>query len=187
VTPARWQDVGPLETTAAPAGFYARLDDAWLSPAAELGRAQVLASRGARTQTLRRATSIGAVAAAEALPQPKAIEAVVFVDGVSRTAAVRMPDTVGGYERQLWVQAWQRLRRAQEAGWPIDGPRPVFADVPGGRQVRGLPVDGAQLSFHFPVGTPGFAALVGGAVTAVVTVDRGTHQFLTCRFLNRPG
>jgi hypothetical protein len=126
-------------------------------------------------------------AAAEPLPQPKAIVCPVFVDTAGRVVSARLPDTAGGYERQLWVQSWQRLRRAQEGGWPPSGPGPVFADVPGGRQVRGLPVDGAQLSFHFPVGTPGFAALVGGAVTAVVTVDRGTHQFLTCRFLNRPG
>jgi hypothetical protein len=170
VTPTRWHDVGPLETTVAPEGFYARLDDE-MSPA----------------QTLHRSAAIAAVAAAEApLPQPKAIEAVVFVDTVSRTASVRLPDTAGGFERALWIQAWQQLRRAQEAGWPADGPDWVYADIAGvPRVVPGLPVDGAHLSFTWPVGVGGFAALVGGPVTAVVTVDLSTHRFRSCRFLDR--
>jgi hypothetical protein len=124
-------------------------------------------------------------AAETVLPSPLAIAAVVFADPVSRVVTVRLPDQVGSYERMLWIQAWQRLRRAQESGWPPGGPGPVWADLPGARQVaRGLPVDGAQLAFSFPVGTRGFAALVGEPVTAVVTVDRGTHQFMTCRFLS---
>jgi hypothetical protein len=128
------------------------------------------------------------VTATEALPQPQAVDAVVFVDAVSRTLTVRLPDQAGAYERMLWVQAWQQLRRAQEAGWPADGASWVWADVPGApRVVHGLPAEGGQLSFHFPVGTRGFADLVSRpGVIAIATVDRGTQRFLSCRFLNRP-
>jgi hypothetical protein len=128
------------------------------------------------------------VTAVEALPQPQAIDAVVFVDAVTRTLTARLSDQAGGYERLLWTQAWQQLRRAEEAGWPIDGAPWVFADLPGARQVvHGQPAEGGTLQFTFPVGTPGFAKLVSKpGVVAIVTVDRGTQRFLSCRFLNRP-
>jgi hypothetical protein len=128
------------------------------------------------------------VTAVEALPQPQAIDAVVFVDTLTRTLSVRLSDQAGGYERLLWTQAWQALRRAQEAGWPASGAPWVWADVPGARQVvHGEPGEAATLRFTFPVGTPGFAKLVSKpGVVAIATVDRSTHQFLTCRFLNRP-
>jgi hypothetical protein len=126
------------------------------------------------------------VTAVEALPQPQAISAVVFVDAVSRTLTARLPDKAGGYERLLWTQAWQQLRRAQEAGWPASGAPWIFADVPGGdRSVHGVPTEGGTLSFSFPVGTPGFGALVSKpGVSAIVVVDRGTERFVSCRFLN---
>jgi hypothetical protein len=129
------------------------------------------------------------VTAVEALPQPQAIGATVFVDALTRTLTVRLPDLAGGYERLLWTQAWQQQRRSQEAGWPVDGAPWVFADLPGARKVvHGQPADGGTLRFTFPPGTPGFAQLISKpGVVAVVTVDRGTHQFLTCRFLNRSG
>jgi hypothetical protein len=128
------------------------------------------------------------VSAVEALPQPQAIDAVVFVDVLTRTLTVRLGDKAGGYERLLWTQAWQALRRSQEAGWPPDGAPWIYADVPGApRVVHGQAVDGGALSFTFPVGTAGFGQLVSKpGVVAIVTVDRGTHRFLTCRFLNRP-
>ena len=126
--------------------------------------------------------------AVEALPQPQAIDAVVFVDAVSRTLTVRLPDRAGGYERLLWVQGWQQLRRGQEAGWPPGSAPWVYADLPGApRVVHGQPGEGGTLRFHFPPGTPGFAELISKpGVVAIMTVDRGTQQFLTCRFLNRP-
>ena len=127
--------------------------------------------------------------AAEALPQPRAIDAVVFVDVLTRTLTARLPDQAGGYERLLWTQAWQQLRRAQEAGWPANGPPWVYADVPGARRVaHGQPGEGGTLQFTFPPKTPGFAELISKpGVVAVVTVDRGSHEFRSCRFLNRPG
>jgi hypothetical protein len=129
------------------------------------------------------------VTAVEALPQPRAISAVVFVDAVSRVLTVRLPDLAGGYERHLWIQGWQQLRRAQEAGWPPNGPQPVFADLPGARQVaHGQPADGGTLQFSVPPKTPGFAELISKpGVVAIVTIDRSSHRFLTCKFLSRPG
>jgi hypothetical protein len=129
------------------------------------------------------------VTAAEALPQPQAVNAVVFVDAVSRVLTARLPDLAGGYERLLWTQAWQRLRRAQEAGWPADGPQPVFADLPGARRVaHGQPGEGGTLQFTVPTKAPGFAELISKpGVVAIATIDRSSHRFLTCRFLNRPG
>jgi hypothetical protein len=123
----------------------------------------------------------------EALPQPQAIDAAVFVDAVQRTLTARLRDTAGGYERMLWTQAWQALRRAEANGWPIDGPGEVWCDLPSARQVaRGQPGEAGTLQFAFPPGTRGFAELISRPrVVAVVTVDRGTHRFLTCRFLNR--
>jgi hypothetical protein len=128
------------------------------------------------------------VTAAEALPQPQAIDATVFVDGLTRTLIVRLPDQAGGYERLLWTQGWQALRRGQENGWPIDGAPWVFADLPGARQVvHGEPGEAGTLRFTFPVGTPGFAKLVSKpGVVAIATVDRSTHFFLSCRFFHRP-
>jgi hypothetical protein len=61
----------------------------------------------------------------EALPQPQAIDAAVFVDAIERTLTARLRDAAGGYERLLWTQAWQALRRAEANGWPIDGPGEV--------------------------------------------------------------
>jgi hypothetical protein len=62
----------------------------------------------------------------------------------------------------------------------------VFADVPGARRVvHGLPAEGGVMSFHFPPGTAGYSELISKpGLVAIVTVDRGTQRFLTCRFLN---
>ena len=126
--------------------------------------------------------------AVEALPQPQAIDAVVFSDVLSRTLTVRLPDHASGYERLLWTQAWQQQRRSQEAGWPPNGAPWLYADVPGApRVVHGQPAEGGVMSFYFPPGTAGYSELISKpGLVAIVTVDRGTHQFLTCRFLNRP-
>jgi hypothetical protein len=116
------------------------------------------------------------------------MDAVVWVDGVERTLIVRLPDGAGGYQKMLWTSGWQQLRRAQEAGWPADGAPWVFCDVPGARRVvHGQPGEAATLKFHFPPGTRGFAELVSRpGVIAIVTIDRGSQRFLSCRFLHRP-
>jgi hypothetical protein len=128
------------------------------------------------------------VTAVEALPRPVAVDGVVFNDVLTRTLSVRLGDRADGYTRLLWQQAWQQQRRSREAGWPVDGAPWVYADVPGApRVVHGLPAEGGVMSFHFPPGTAGYSELISKpGLVAIVTVDRGTHQFLTCRFLNRP-
>jgi hypothetical protein len=128
------------------------------------------------------------VTAAEVLPQPKAAIGVVFNDPATRTLTVRLSDEADGYTRLLWQQGWQQLRRAQEAGWPANGAPWVWADAPGShRTVHGVPGDGGVLSFHWPIGSPGYAELVGKpGLTAIATVDRGTHHILSVRFLHGP-
>jgi hypothetical protein len=129
------------------------------------------------------------VTAVEVLPRPKAVTGAVFADVLGRTLTVRQAEPASGFERLLWRQGWQQLRRAQEAGWPTDGAPSVFADAPKShRVIHGVPADGGALSFTWPVGSPGFAELVGRpGLYAVVTVDIGTHYFSTVKFLHRPG
>jgi hypothetical protein len=98
------------------------------------------------------------VTAVEALPEPQAVDAAVFVNVFERSLSVRLRDRAGGYERLLWTQAWQQLRRAQENGWPPGSAQPIYADLPGARRVvHGQPGEGGTLLFTFPPGTPGFA------------------------------
>jgi hypothetical protein len=129
------------------------------------------------------------VTATEAMPRPKALTAAVFTDVINRTATVRQAEPASGYERLLWQQGWQALRRAHEAGWPSGGAPWVFADAPKShRVVHGVPADGGALSFTWPVGSPGFAELVGRpGLYAIATVDISTHYFSTVKFLHRPG
>ena len=102
---------------------------------------------------------------------------------------MRQAEPASGYERLLWTQAWQQLRRVHEAGWPADGAPWVYADAPGShRVVHGVPETGGTLSFHWPVGTAGFGELVGRpGLYAIATVDIATHYFSTVKFLHRPG
>jgi hypothetical protein len=168
VTSSRLDGYGPVDTTQASRPYVVFDDEA--SPALQL------AQHRARNPL-----------ASEVLPQPQAIPAVVFVDTLTRTLTARLPDKASGYERLLWVQGWQALRRAEQAGWPPGEAPWVLADVPGApRVVHGVPVDGAALSFTFPVGVAGFGNLVGKpGVVAIATVDTGTHWFLNCKFYNR--
>lgn len=131
--------------------------------------------------------AIATRATAAEMPQPVAVDGVVFNDVATRTLTVRLPDKASGYERLLWQQAWQQQRQAREKGYPTNGARWVWADVPGGTQVaHGLPADGGLMSFHFPPGTAGYTELIGKpGLVAIVTIDRATHHMLTCRFLNR--
>ena len=127
--------------------------------------------------------------AVEAMPRPLAISAVVFHDFAARILSVRPGDQASGYEKLLWREAWQQQRRSREAGWPPNGAPWVYADVPGAPQVvHGLPAEGGLMAFHFPVGTAGYSELISRpGVIALVTIDRGTHQFLSCRFLHSAG
>jgi hypothetical protein len=166
VTPDRWQDYGPLETTTAP-------------------RSYVFDNEAPPTRSVQHRART--YPDDDVLPQPVAVDAVVFNDVGTRTLTVRLSDQASGYTRLLWQQAWQRQRRSQEAGWPLDGAPWIFADVPGAPGVvHGLPAEGGVMSFHFPPGTAGYSELISKpGLVAIVTLDRGTHQFLSCRFRNR--
>jgi hypothetical protein len=129
------------------------------------------------------------VTATEVMPRPKALTAAVFTDTLSRTLTVRQAEPASGYESSLWRSAWQALRRAYEAGWPAGGAPWVFADAPKSyRVIHGIPVEGGQLSFTWPVGSAGFGELVGRpGLYAIATVDISSHYFSTVKFLHRPG
>jgi hypothetical protein len=123
----------------------------------------------------------------EVMPRPKAVTGSVFIDAIGRTLTVRQAEPASGYEKLLWQQGWQALRRASAAGWPVDGAAPVWADLPGARKVvLGQPAEGGALSFTFPPGTRGFAELVGRpGLYAIATLDINTHYFSTVKFLHR--
>jgi hypothetical protein len=125
----------------------------------------------------------------EVMPRPKAITGSVFTDVIGRTLTVRQAEPASGYESALWRSAWSALRRAHAAGWPEGGAPWVFADaLKSYRVVHGVPADGGALSFTWPVGSAGFAELVGRpGLYALVTVDIGTHYFRSVKFLHRPG
>jgi hypothetical protein len=124
----------------------------------------------------------------EVIPRPKAITAAVFIDGLSRTLTVRQAEPAGGYESALWRSAWQALRRAEQAGWPEDAAPWVWADAPKSyRVIHGVPAEGGALSFTWPVGSPGFAELVGRpGLYALAVVDISSHYFTAVKFLHRP-
>jgi hypothetical protein len=169
VTSSRFFDGGfwPVETATRPAGVFVFDDEA--SPARALMQHRAKA------------------ATAEApLPRPKAVDCVVFADTATRTLSLRPGDQVGGYEKAIWREAWQSQRRSQEDGWPPSGSQWLWADVPGApRAVHGLPAEGGVMSFHFPVGTAGFGALISRpGLVAVVTVDLAARRFLTCKFFH---
>jgi hypothetical protein len=123
----------------------------------------------------------------EVMPRPKAITAAVFTDVITRTLTVRQAEPASGYESALWTRGWQELRRAHAAGWPVDGAPWIFADAPKShRVIHGVPADGGALSFTWPVGSPGFAELVGRpGLYAIAVLDISTHYFSTVKFLHR--
>ena len=121
------------------------------------------------------------------LPDPVAVDGVVFNDVETRTLHVRLSDQANGYSRLLWAQGWQALRRAEESGWRNNGVPDVWASAPGAyRIVHGLPGEGGTLKFTFHTGQTAYSELVGKpGLAAIVTLDRGTHHILGVKFLNR--
>jgi hypothetical protein len=127
-------------------------------------------------------------AAATTLPDPVAVDGVVFNDPVARTLHVRLPDSANGYTRLLFRQGWQALRQAEESGWRNAVPD-VWAHTAEQRLIaHGLPGEDGTLRFHFPA-KPGsaYSELVSKpGLTAIISVDRQTHHILAVRFLQRP-
>ena len=123
----------------------------------------------------------------EQVLQPYAVDCAVSNDVVSRTLTVRLPQTVVGYPRLLWREAYQSYAKDEESGWYGDGQ--VWASVQGAgdRVAYAIPGELQTLNFRFQPGVAAYAQLVGKpGVYAIVTLDRGLRRFLNVRFLNRP-
>jgi hypothetical protein len=93
------------------------------------------------------------------VPQPLAVDGVVYNDVGSRTLFVRLPDAASGHARSLWRQAHQALLRAEQSGWAANGAPPLYAH---GKSniAHGLPGEAATLKFHFYPGESAYAELV---------------------------
>jgi hypothetical protein len=173
VTPARWQDYGPLETTVAPRSYV---------------------FDGGATAAQHRAAVTTATEATEVLPRPHAAAGVVTNDSASRTLSVRLSNQETGYARLLWRDGLQLLRQAEEALESAPASRfmelapAVWATVPGGRRsVHGKPGhEDGTLEFYFAPGVAAYAELVGKPnLAALVTMDKGTRHILGVKFYHR--
>ena len=127
------------------------------------------------------------LAATETLPRPKAISAAVTNDVTSRTLVVRLPDTESGYNRLLWREAFMAYRAAAESGW-LRGRQLWASGASPDRTPYATPGDLQTLRFHFPLdGSTAYTSLTAEpGLYAIVTIDRSTSRFLSCRFLTRP-
>jgi|SRR5215212_483094 len=115
--------------------------------------------------------------------RPLAVDAVVYNDVASRTLFCRLRDDAGGHARSLWSQAYQQLRKAEQAGWPLSEPW-LWAHAPGKREVaHGLPADAGMIKFHFPAGQTAYSELVGKPrLSAIVVIDSSACRFLHVAF-----
>jgi hypothetical protein len=120
--------------------------------------------------------------ARETLPQPHEAIGVVSNDLAQRTLTVKLSDTVNGYTKLLWRQAFQALKASEEGGW-ANGHPTVWASTPNAYQVAyaqpGNPDWGGQLRFEFPIGAEAYTKLISKpGLTASVWIDRGTNRFI---------
>ena len=125
------------------------------------------------------------LSATETLPRPKAISAAVANDALSRTLIVRLPDTESAYSRLLWREAFMAYRSAAESGWRRG--RQLWASgAAADRLPYATPGDLQTLKFHFPPGVTAYTSLIAEPdLYGIVTIDRSTSRFLSCRFLTR--
>jgi hypothetical protein len=126
--------------------------------------------------------------ATERLPQPYVVDAVVSNDVIARTLTVRLSDAAGGYEKSLWLQAYQQLRAAEQSG-SRGQQRTVWASAVGASRIAFATPDPDRqaLLFHFQPGVAAYAALIGNpGLTATVAVDRSSGRFMSVRFRHRP-
>jgi hypothetical protein len=123
--------------------------------------------------------------ATEKLPSPSIVGGVVFNDVAARTLVVRLSETASGYQKLLYQQAWQALRRAEESGVRR---QTVWAHTPDANQVAfATPGDYGMLLFHFPpTRESAYPRLVGKpGLTASVALDRSTSRFISVTFRHR--
>jgi hypothetical protein len=130
--------------------------------------------------------NMASVMATTPVPSPKVVDATVFHEPSTRTLAVRLNESAGGYEQMLWRQSYQDLRKSEEAGRQH---RTVWASGGGGNQIAFAACgDYQMLTFHFPVGKGDvYGKLIGRpGLAAFVSIDRELCYFMGVRFLHRP-
>ena len=116
---------------------------------------------------------------------PLAVSAVVANDVLTRSLIVRLPETASGYNRLLWRESFMAYRAAQESGW-WTGSQVWASGTDADRSSYATPGDLQTLKFHFPAGNTAYSSLISKpGLYAIVTIDRGKHRFLNCRFLHR--
>jgi hypothetical protein len=130
-------------------------------------------------------SSASGMAAATPLPSPHEAIGVVSIDLSSRVLTVRLSDLANGYTRHLWREAFQALRRSEEAG--IHGQSPVWASTPDANRVvyaaAGDAGFGGMLKFTFRPGEASYTKLISRpGLAATVWIDRERHRFISCNF-----
>jgi hypothetical protein len=118
------------------------------------------------------------------LPSPFGCVGVVSNDLAQRVLTVRISDNESGYGRLLWREAFQALRRSEEAG--IHGRSVVWASTPDAFQVApvtaGDNIFGGLLKFAF-YGKETYTKLISSpGLTATVFIDRESHRFININF-----
>jgi hypothetical protein len=126
------------------------------------------------------------VRAAERVPSPVAVDAVVDIDTPNRTLVLRVSERETGYNRLWWREAHTALKAAEQDGWRTH--RHVWASAPNAYRVaHAVPGDYQMLLVRFPTGVSAYAELVGRpGLVALVTVDRNSGRFMGVSFSNRP-
>jgi hypothetical protein len=124
---------------------------------------------------------VTALAATERLPSPLAAVGVVIIDLAARTLFVRLSDLETGHAQSLYRQSFQALKASEEKG---SAGATVWASTPSSDRVAFAKAgDGGLLKFTFPPGEPSFVELISKPnLGAIVTVDRSTCRFLSCKF-----
>ena len=126
-------------------------------------------------------------AATTPVPSPHEAIGVVDLNVSDRVLTVRLSDLANGYTRHLWREAFQALRRSEEAG--IHGQTPVWGNLPGAdRVVYAMVGDagfGGMLKFTFRPGETSYTNLISKpGLAATVWIDRERHRFISCNFKN---
>jgi hypothetical protein len=124
----------------------------------------------------------------EVVPQPKAVDGVVFADVGSRTLPVRLPDAADSHTRSLWRGARQTLMTAEQAGWRSRVPD-LWAHTDRRRNIahgKQGAMATVRFVFHKNPGLSLLRVVSRHRLTAIVTIDQTAGHFLGVRFLHRP-
>ena len=124
--------------------------------------------------------------ATEVIPQPLIVDAVVDIDTLSRTLAVRLSEREQGIPRMLWKEAHAALVKAEQSGW-LTGLPTLYASAPSADKVAwATPGRFGVLLFSFPKGEAAFAELIGKPrLVARVGIDRSSAHFINVRLFHQ--